>query len=167
MHFARLANTLLKHQESARASITFLLVTLPNIYRFYRAMLCIRCSCHGPVSVCLLQVGVLLKRLNVGSQKQHHTIAQGLQFSDAKDLREIRPGSPPTRAPNACGVGQNRRLLTNNRLLSWKRQNRHMVSIKVEYEVVCALSNGDIADDRDCPLTAPNHPIFCILHRHS
>ena len=24
------------------------------------------------------QVGVLLKRLNVGSQKQHHTIAQGL-----------------------------------------------------------------------------------------
>jgi len=37
-------------------------------------------------------------------------------FSDAKDLREIRPGSPPTRAPNAGGVGQNRRLLTNNRL---------------------------------------------------
>jgi len=25
-------------------------------------------------------------------------------------------GSPPTRAPNAGGVGQNRRLLTNNRL---------------------------------------------------
>jgi len=24
-----------------------------------------------------------------------------------------------------------------------------MVSIKVEYEVVCALSNGDIADDHD------------------
>jgi len=33
---------------------------------------------HGPVSVCLSQVGVLLKRLNVGSHKQHHTIAQGL-----------------------------------------------------------------------------------------
>jgi len=27
-----------------------------------------------------------------------------------------RPRSPPTRAPNAGGVGQNRRLLTNNRL---------------------------------------------------
>jgi len=26
-------------------------------------------------------------------------------------------------------------------------QGRHMVSIKVEYEVVGALSNGDIADD--------------------
>jgi len=52
--------------------------------RFYRAMLCIRSTSHGPVSVCarlclcLSQVGVLLKRLNVGSRKQHHTIAQGL-----------------------------------------------------------------------------------------
>jgi len=43
-----------------------------------------RYTSHGPVSarlclsVCLSQVGVLLKRLNVGSHKQHHTIAQGL-----------------------------------------------------------------------------------------
>ena len=43
-------------------------------------------------------------------------------------------------------------------------QHRHMVSIKVEQEAVCTLSNGDIADDLDCP---PNRPIFCILHRHS
>jgi len=81
-------------------------------------MLCIRGTSHGPVSVrlsvCLSvrpsQVGVLLKRLNVGSHKQHHTIVQGLWFSEAKDLCEIRPGSPPTGAPNAGGVGQNRRL---------------------------------------------------------
>jgi len=37
---------------------------------------------HGPVSIRLSvrpsQVGVLLKRLNVGSHKQHHTIPQGL-----------------------------------------------------------------------------------------
>jgi len=39
-----------------------------------------------------------------------------------------------------------------------------MVSIKVEYEVICALSNGDIADDLECPLTTP---IFCILQHHS
>ena len=61
-------------------------------------MLCIRGTSHGPVSVCLSvcpsQVGVLLKRLNRGSHKQHHTIAQGLYFSGAKDLREIPPGSP-------------------------------------------------------------------------
>jgi len=30
------------------------------------------------LSVCPSQVGVLLKRLNVGSHKQHHTIVQGL-----------------------------------------------------------------------------------------
>ena len=47
---------------------------------FYRAMLCTCGTSHGPVSVsvCLSQVGVLLKRLNVGSHKQHRTIAQGL-----------------------------------------------------------------------------------------
>ena len=44
---------------------------------FYRAMLCIRGTSHGPVSIRLSQVGVILKRLNVGSHKQHHTIAQG------------------------------------------------------------------------------------------
>ena len=47
----------------------------------YRAMLCIRGTSHGPLSVsvclCLSQVGVVLKPLNVGSQKQQHTIAQG------------------------------------------------------------------------------------------
>ena len=59
-------------------------------------MLCICGSSHEPVSVsvCLSQVGVLLKRLNVGSRKQHRTIAQRLFFSDAKDLREILPGQP-------------------------------------------------------------------------
>jgi len=67
------------------------------------------------VCLCLSQVGVLLKRLNIGSHKQHHTILQGLYFSGAKDLHEVRPGSPPTWAPNAGAVGQNRRLLTNNR----------------------------------------------------
>ena len=49
---------------------------------FYRAMLCIRGTSHGPVSVCLSvrpsQVGVVLKRLNVGSHRQHYTIVQGL-----------------------------------------------------------------------------------------
>ena len=55
-------------------------VSLDN--RFYRAMLCIRGTSHGPVSVCPSvcpsQVGVLPKRLNVGSRKQHDTIVQGL-----------------------------------------------------------------------------------------
>ena len=49
---------------------------------FYRAMQCIRGTSHGPLSVCvcvrLSQAGVLLKRQNVGSHKQHHTIPHGL-----------------------------------------------------------------------------------------
>jgi len=49
-------------------------------FGFYHTMLCMCGTSHGPVSVCLClsQVGVLLKGLNVGSQKQHHTIAQEL-----------------------------------------------------------------------------------------
>jgi len=50
---------------------------------FYRAMLCIRgtiamalCPSVCP-SVRPSQVGFLLKRLNVGSHKQHRTIPQG------------------------------------------------------------------------------------------
>jgi len=53
------------------------------VFTARRAMLCIRGTSHGPVSVVRpsarpSQVGVLLKRLNVGSHEQHHTIAQGL-----------------------------------------------------------------------------------------
>jgi len=53
---------------------------LPDTKGFYREMLCIRGTSHGPVclSVRPSQVGVLLKRLNVGSHKQYRTIAQGL-----------------------------------------------------------------------------------------
>ena len=54
-------------------------VNYNTVDAFYRAMLCIRGTSHGPVSVrlsvclsvCPSQVGVLLKRLNVGSHKQH------------------------------------------------------------------------------------------------
>jgi len=67
---------------------------------------CYACAYYKPWAwVCQSQVGVLLKRLNMGSYKQHHTIVQGLSFFDAKDLRETRPGQTPAGAPNAGGVG--------------------------------------------------------------
>ena len=89
------------------------------IKHFYRAMLCIRGTSHGPVSVCL-SVSVT-SRSSTKTAKRRITQttphdSPGLQFSAAKDLREIRPGSSPTRTPNAGGLGQNQRLLTNNRL---------------------------------------------------
>ena len=42
-------------------------------------------------------------------------------------------------------------------------KDRHRVSIKVEQEVVCALSNGGIAHDLECPLTTQTTPFsaFC------
>ena len=47
------------------------------VFTFYRAMLCVRGTSHGPVSVCLClclsQVGVLLKRQNMGSHKNNTT----------------------------------------------------------------------------------------------
>ena len=39
-----------------------------------------------------------------------------------------------------------------------------IVSIKLEWEVICALSNGYVADDIGWPLSTLNHLIFYILH---
>ena len=90
-------------------------------YHSYRAMLCIRGTSHKPVSVRVCVCLSVTSRCSTKTGKRRitqttpHDSAGTLVFL-AKDLREIRPGSPPTRAPNAGGVGQNRRLLTNNRL---------------------------------------------------
>ena len=53
-------------------------------------------------SICPSQVGVLLKRLNVGSHKQHHTIAQRLQFLKPKISAKFDWGHP-SGAQNADG----------------------------------------------------------------
>jgi len=60
---------------------------------FYHAMLCYcGISCHR-VSVCpSVTCHIVSKWLNAESRKQHHTITQGLQFSDAKGVSEIRIG---------------------------------------------------------------------------
>jgi len=89
-------------------------------------MLCIRGTSHGPVSVrvCVcLSVSVTSRSSTKTAKRRitqttpHDSPGTLVKFSDAEDLREIRPGSPATGAPNAGGVGQNRRRLsTNNRL---------------------------------------------------
>ena len=43
-------------------------------------------------------------------------------------------------------------------------QDRHILPIKVEWEVVCALSNGDIAVDLECPLTTPFSAFCTAIH---
>jgi len=84
--------------------------------------------CHGSVSVCLSQVGVLLKPLNVG------------------DLHKIRLGSTHTAGLQVelVKIGYIRQI---NGCISKTVQDRCIVSIKVKQEIVCALLNGDIAND--------------------
>ena len=50
----------------------------------------------------------------------------------AKDLREIRPGSPLTRAPNAGGVVKIGDFRQITGYISKTVKGRHIVSIKVE-----------------------------------
>ena len=77
----------------------------------------------------------------------------------------IRPGSSHTGAPNVGGwvkIGDFRQITG---YMSKMVQDWRMVSMKVE--VVCTLSNGDIADEFEWPLSAPNYPNLYILHRFS
>ena len=79
----------------------------------YEPWACVRpCPCPCP-SVTSRSSTKTAKRRITQTSPQNDTPGT---FSGAKDLREIRPGSPPTGAPNVGGVGQNRRLSTNNRL---------------------------------------------------
>jgi len=96
-----------------------------------------RNTSHGPVSVCLSvcvsQVGVLLKRLNTGSHKENNTIAQGFWFFYQRSLQNST-GVTPYGDAKCRRVGQNRRLSTNSWLYleNGRLQDRRMVSITVE-----------------------------------
>jgi len=117
-----------------------LLLCLVVKFYFYRAMLCIRGTSHGHVSVCLSvcpsvrpsQVGVLLKRLNGGSHKQHLTIAQGLSFLTPKISAKFDRAQPLRGRRMQVGwvkIGDFRQIAG---YISKTVQDRHMVSIKVE-----------------------------------
>jgi len=126
---------------------------------------CVRLSVC--VCVSLSQVGVLLKRINVGSRKQNHTIAYISSFPMPKILSKFHQGHPyrgRQMQVEKVKMGDFRQIAL---YISKTIQDSRIVSIKVEKEVVCALSNGDIAHNLECPLTTTNHPIFCISHCHS
>ena len=63
---------------------------------------------------------------------QQHMIAQGLYFSYAKDLREIRPGSPPAGRQIQVGWAEIGDFRLTTSYISKTVQDRRMVSIKVE-----------------------------------
>ena len=155
------------HPLHATAKLLLIHITrfLPRdaMHPRYQPWACVRlCLCP-----CLSQAGVLLKRQNVGSHKQHHTIAQDSSFLMPKISAKFDRGHPLRGCQMQVGwvkIGDFRQI---SGYISKTVKDRHTFSIKVEQEVVCALSNGDIAVDLECPLTTPNHPIFCISHCHS
>ena len=98
---------------------------------FYRAKLCIRgTTSHRSVSVRLSQVGVLLQWLNVGSHKQHHTIASS--FLAPKISAKFDRGHRLRGRQMQVGwvkIGDFRQITG---YISKTVQDRCMVSIKVE-----------------------------------
>ena len=86
------------------------------------------------VCLCLSQAGVLLNRQNVGSHKQHHTIAQGSSFLmpkiSAKFERER--GHPLGKCRMQVGWVKIGNFGPIANYISKTVQDRHIVSIKVE-----------------------------------
>jgi len=114
-------------------SIVVMFAALP-VFSFNRAMLCMSGTSHGPVSVslclCLSQVGVLLKWLNVGSHKQHHTIDS--IFLKPKISAKFNRDHPLWGRQMQVGcvvIGDFRQI---SGYISKTVRDRHIVSIKVE-----------------------------------
>jgi len=105
---------------------------------FYRAMLCIRGTSHGPVSVCpsiTSRCSIKTAKLSI-TQTTPHDSTGNLVFW-TKDLCEIRPGSPPYGGAKCRWGGSKSRLLTNNRLYLDKKPSyrrwtaRCLVSVEI------------------------------------
>ena len=117
-------------------------------------------------SVCPSQVGVLLTRLNVGSHKQHHTIAQGTVVF--RSQRSPRNSTGVTSYGGAkCRWGGSKSATFDKSAVSRKRY-------KIDAWFLLKSNRKSYALYRmatlPMTLSAPNrrnHPIFCILHRRS
>ena len=113
-------------------------IVLCFILGFYRAMLCIRGTSHGPVSVCvclsvcLSQAGVLLKRQNVGSHKNTTRYPKDSSFLMPKISAKFDRGHPLRGRRMQVGwveIGDFRHI---SGYISKTVKDRHIVSIKVE-----------------------------------
>jgi len=82
--------------------------------------------------LCLSQVGVLLKRLNIGSHKQHHTIAQGSSFLTPKISAKFDRDHPVRGRQMQVGWVKTGDFLQIAGYISKTVQDRRIVSIKVE-----------------------------------
>ena len=92
---------------------------------FFRAT-----PCWRRVSVCYKPVLCQTTKHRITQTTTRGT--PGLQFSVAKDIREIRPESTPTGASNASVVGKKRRLSTNSMAISRKRYEMDAHQSRIE-----------------------------------
>jgi len=101
------------------------------------------------LSIRLSQPAALSKRRNVASCNQHHIIVWAVHFSDTTDLPEIPLNlrSPQAGAKYARGK-KNRNFRPVTRHISELAHDKDIVTMEGRYEVVCTVSNGDIADDQ-------------------
>jgi len=101
-----------------------------------RCYACAVLAIHGPVSllvsVCQPQVGVLLKRLNVGSHKQHRTIAQESSFLTPKISAKFDWGHPLRGHQVQVGWVKIGDFWQITSYISKTAKDRHIVCIKVE-----------------------------------
>jgi len=97
---------------------------------FYRAMLCIRGTSHGPVSVSVTSRSSTKTAKRRITQTTPHDSPGTLVFWIQRSPRNST-GVPPTGALNAGGVGQTQRLSTNNRLYLENGKDRHKLVISI------------------------------------
>ena len=117
---------------SLRLLSKFIFVFLARVF-FYHATLCQRGIYMLSSCVCLsVTLRYHIKTANLGSRKQSHMIAKGLQFSDAEDHGKIRMGSPLQGRQMQvwwAKIGHFQQITPYN---SKMVQDRRMVSIKVK-----------------------------------
>ena len=85
-----------------------------HFLRFYRAMLCIRSTSHGPVSVCHKSEFYYKSKRRI-TQTTPHDSPETLVFWCQRSTRNST-GITPYEGAECRWGGQNRRLSTNNRL---------------------------------------------------
>ena len=118
-------------------------------------MLCIRGTSHGPVSVCSTKTA----KCRITKTTPHDSPGT-LVFWRQRSPRNSTGVSPYGGAKCSWGGSESATFRQITGYISKTVQDTRMVSIKVQYEAVCTLSNGGIAHDLECPQTTP-FSAFC------
>jgi len=93
------------------------------------------------LSVCPTRLCILIKRLNIYSSFCHLLVAPPFQFLVTKYCGKISTGSPRVRHMQ---VGYDSDFPRISGFISETTQDRAIITVERQQELVCALSNGTI-----------------------